>query len=75
MSALASKFTNYAIQLVMHDMKVYMGKDRQHMTAIFVTLTELTRKIEGCGHKLYTDNFFSSSARFDDMTKKKQGVV
>ena len=48
----------------MYDMKVYLGKDRQrtaqHVTATHVTVTELTRKIEDCGHKLYVDNFFSS---------------
>jgi len=41
-----------------YDMKVYLGKDRQrtaqHVTATHATVTELTRKIEGRGHKLYT---------------------
>ena len=40
-----------------YDMKVYLGKDRQrtaqHVTATHATVTELTRKIEGRGHKLY----------------------
>ena len=52
-----------------YDMKVYLGKDRQHtaqhVTATHATVTELTRKIEGCGHKLYMDNFFSSPELFD----------
>ena len=47
----------------MYDMKVYLGKDRQrtaqHVTATHVTVTELIRKIEGRGHKLYMENFFS----------------
>jgi len=47
-----------------YDMKDYLGKDRQctaqHVTATHATVTELTRKIEGRGHKLYTENFFSS---------------
>jgi len=30
----------------------------QHVTATHATVTELTRKIEGRGHKLYMDNFF-----------------
>ena len=45
-----------------YDMKVYLGKDRQrtaqHLTATHVTVTELTRKVEGHGHKLYIENFF-----------------
>jgi hypothetical protein len=42
---------------------VYLGKDTQstaqHLTATHATVAELTRKIEGYGHKLYMDNFFS----------------
>jgi len=38
-----------------YHMKVYLGKDRQrtvqHVTATHVKVTELTRKIEGCGHR------------------------
>jgi len=45
-----------------YDLKVYLGKDRQcmsqHLTATPATVTELTRKIEGCGQKLYMDKFF-----------------
>ena len=55
-------------------MKVYLGKDiqrtAQHVTATHATVTELT-KIEGRGHKLYKDNFFSSPELFDDLVKKK----
>ena len=55
-------------------MKVYLGKDRQrtaqHVTATHVTVTELMRKIEGRGHKLYMDNLFSSPKLFDDLVKK-----
>ena len=47
-----------------YDMKVYLGKDRQrtaqYVIATHATVTELTRKIEGRGRKLYMDNFFSS---------------
>ena len=56
-------------------MKIYLGKDRQrtaqHVTATRATVTELTRKIEGHGHKLYMDNFFSSPELFDDLANKQ----
>jgi len=56
-------------------MKVYLRKDRQrtaqHVTATHATVTELMRKIEGRGHKLYMDNFFSSPELFDDLVKKQ----
>jgi hypothetical protein len=32
-------------------------------------------KIEGFGHKLYVDNFFSSPDLFDDLAQKKFPVV
>jgi hypothetical protein len=59
----------------MYDMKVYLGKDRQrtaqHLRATHATMTELTRKVEEYGHKLYMENFFSSPALFDDLAKKQ----
>jgi hypothetical protein len=59
---LASKFTNFKTQLVTH--KVYLGKARQcmakYLTATQDNVPNLTRKMEGHGHKLYMDNFFSS---------------
>jgi hypothetical protein len=49
----ASKFSNFVTRLDTHDMKVYVGKDRQHtaqhVTANRATVTELTRKIEAHG--------------------------
>jgi len=58
-----------------HDMNVYLGKDRQsvtqHLTATHATVTNLTRGVEGFGHKLYMDNFFSSLDLFDDLAQKK----
>ena len=58
-----------------YDMKVYLGKDIQHMaqhvTATHATVTELTRKIEGRGHELYMDNIFSSPELSDDLVKKQ----
>jgi hypothetical protein len=60
-------------------MKVFLQKDRQftaqHFTAPNATVTELTRKLEGHGHKVYTDSFFSSPDLFDDITKKKNITV
>ena len=38
-------------------MTVYLGRDRQrsaqHLTATHATVSELTKKIQGLGHKLY----------------------
>ena len=57
-----------------YDMDVYLDKDGQrtaHMTATHTTVTNLTRRIEGYGHKLYMDSFFSSPDLFDDLAQKK----
>jgi hypothetical protein len=47
-----------------YDTSVYLGKERQratqHLTATHATVTNLTRGVQGFGHKLYMDNFFSS---------------
>ena len=40
----------------------------QHVTATHATVTEL---IEGRGHKLYMDNFFSFPELFDDLVNKQ----
>jgi len=42
----------------------------QHVTAIHATVTGLMKK-EGCGCKLYIDNFFSSPELFDVLAKKQ----
>ena len=56
-------------------MTVYLGRDRQctaqHLTATHVTVSELTKKIQGRGHKLYMDNYFSSPDLFDDLATKQ----
>jgi len=58
-----------------YDMNVYLGKDRQraaqHLTATHATVINLTRRVEGFGHKLYMDNFFSSPDLFDALAQKK----
>jgi hypothetical protein len=70
-----SKFTNYVMTGYTYDMEVNLGKDRTRvtadMTATRAIVKRLTRKVEGYGHKLYMDNFFSSPDLFDDLTKKK----
>jgi len=43
----------------------------QHLTATHNTVANLTRGVEGFGHKLYMDNFFSSPDLYDDLTQKK----
>ena len=59
-----------------YDMNVYLGKDRQraaqHLTATHATVTNLTRGVEGFGHELYIENFFSSPHLFDDLAQKKK---
>jgi len=56
-------------------MNVYLGKDRQraaqHLTATRNTVANLTRGVEGFGHKLYMDNLFSSPDLYDDLAQKK----
>jgi len=45
-------------------MKVYLGRDSRSatddMTATHATVRHLTCRVEGLGHKLFMDNFFSS---------------
>jgi hypothetical protein len=47
-----------------YGMRLYLGKDSRSatddMTAIHATVRHLTRRVEGLGHKLFMDNFFSS---------------
>jgi hypothetical protein len=58
-----------------YDMLVYVGKDkrriRQDLTASHATVTELTNKVQGRGHKLYMDNYFTSPVLFDDLATKQ----
>ena len=56
-------------------MTVYLGRDRQqtaqHLTATQATVSELSKKIQGHGNKLYMDNYFSSPDLFDDLAMKQ----
>ena len=57
------------------DMKVYLGRDSRSatddMTATHATVRHLTCRVEGLGHKLFMDNFFSSPRLFDDLLRRK----
>jgi len=52
-----------------------LGRDRQHtaqhLTATHATVSDLTKKIQGRGHKLYMDNYFSSPDLFSDLATKQ----
>ena len=54
---------------------VYLGKDLQSatddMTATHANVRHLTCRVEGLGHKLFMDNFFSSPRLFDDLDGHK----
>jgi len=41
------------------------------MTATHATVRHLTCRVEGLRHKIFMDNFFSSSRLFDDLDKRK----
>jgi hypothetical protein len=55
-------------------MKVYLQNAKQHKVQdVRATHAELNRKVGGLSHKLYRDNFFSSTILFGDLTEKKTG--
>ena len=62
-----------------YDMTVYLGNDRQrtaqHLTATHATVSEVTKKVQGHGHKLYMDNYFSSPTYSLTWPRKKFTVV
>jgi hypothetical protein len=57
-----------------YDMTVYLGRDRQriaqHLTAIHATVSELTKKIQGRGHKLHGQLLLPPDL-FDDLATKQ----
>jgi len=54
---------------------MYLGKDSHSatddMTATHATVRHLTCRVEGLGHKIFMDNFFSPSKLFDVWEKRK----
>jgi hypothetical protein len=56
-------------------MRVYVGKDSHSttddMTATHTGVRHLTHRVEGLGHKLFMNNFFSSPRLFDDLERHK----
>ena len=56
-------------------MRVYLGRDSHSatddMTATHATVRHLTSRVQGLGHKIFMDNFFSSPRLFDDWDRRK----
>jgi len=60
-------------------MNLYLGKDKQraaqHLTVTHATVTNLTRDVEGYGHKLYMDSFFPPLTYMTTWPRRKFSVV
>ena len=58
-----------------YDKRVYLGRDSHsvtdNMTATHPTVRHLTCRVEGLGHKIFMDSFFSSPRLFDDLDRRK----
>jgi len=58
-----------------YDMRVYLGRDSHSatddMTATCANVRHLTSRVEGLGHKIFMDNFFSSPRLCNDLDRHK----
>ena len=56
-------------------MRQYLGRGSHSatddMTATHATVRHLTSRVQGLGHKIFMDNFFSSPRLFDDLDRRK----
>ena len=56
-------------------MKVYLGRDSHSatddMTATHAVVRHLTSRVEGLGHKIFMDNFFSSPRLSDYLDRRE----
>jgi len=61
-----------------YDMNVYVGKQWQHataqITAMHGTVQQVIRRVEGLGHKIFMDNYFTLPALFGSVPTKNQCV-
>ena len=58
-----------------YDMSVYLGKQKQHatvqITATHGMVLQLIWRVEGLGHKIFMDSYFTSPALFDALFQRK----
>ena len=56
-------------------MRVYLGRDSHSaiddMTTTHAAVGYLTFRVDGLGHKIFMDDFFSSARLFDDLDRRK----
>jgi hypothetical protein len=72
-SGIQREATTKEVPLHTYDMTVYLGKQRQlateEITATHAIVLQLIQRVEGSGHKIYMDSYFSSPLR-DDLLEK-----